>query len=216
MLSPVFKWSEIPDTPTSPGVYAWYYTPEIADFDIDKTINQLNSLKNGGSHKEAQILLNVFFEKFLFKYFSEDPYEVSLKGPLKPRYKGELAHVSSLSETLLERIIEEPKRLKTIQSTLKLSVPEFASPIYIGMSVNIRKRLIKHKSLIEQFYSRNEKSDIFQSSDKDQCFAWQIYSRNIHPPNLFVIAKEIGGDSKNYVDIENILNRIHFPIFGRN
>ncbi|WP_372966459.1 hypothetical protein [Marinobacter sp.] len=214
--SPVYKWSEIPETPPAPGVYAWYYTPDISDFDTNKTIETLESLKRNGETKEAKKLLTDFFDKFLFRYFTEDPYEVSLKGPLKPKYKGALSHVPSLSETLLDRIVEDPDRLNAIQSTLKLSVPDFASPIYIGMSSNLQKRLTKHKALIEKYYSNSTKEVSINSADRDQCFAWQIYSRKINPPSLFVIAKEVLGGSKNYVDIENILNRIHFPVFGRN
>lgn len=216
MTPTLFKWREISDTPTGPGVYAWYCTPVISDFDINSTIEDLTPLIAANNVKAAKSLLNDFFEKFLFKYFTEDPYEVSLSGPLKPKYRGEISHIPSLSDSLLDRILEDPNRLKAIQSTLKTTVPSFASPIYIGMSETLRARLTKHKALIEKLYSKPHKPGSINKADQDQCFAWQVFSRGIDPSTLFVMTKDIQCDAKNYVDIENILNRIHFPVFGRN
>ncbi len=212
----IFKWVEISEAPRKPGVYAWYYVPEITNFDIDDAIKELIKKKEKNDHVGARKMLSQFLDKFLFKYFAEDPYNVALRGPLKPKYEGTLKHIPSVSESLLDRIVEDPHRLRTMQKILKESAPNFASPIYIGMSENLHVRLLRHKNLIERFFSGKLTENATEYKDRDQGFAWQIYCRNINPPDLFVTLKVIEDGQNNYIDIENILNRIHFPIFGRN
>ncbi|MER9700761.1 hypothetical protein [Mesorhizobium sp. M0146] len=116
---------------------------------------------------------------------------------------------------MLDRIVEEPARLATIRQVLEASAPHFASPIYIGMSEKLRLRLKRHKALIEKY---GELPDIALSEEeqRDQSFAREVRARNIPPSRLFVVATVISGPPGTYVDIENILNRIHYPLLGRN
>lgn len=210
-----YSWHEIGDVPAQPGVYAWYYTPEITAFDLADITAAVVNFKASGEPNAAKDAIRIFLEQSVFSYFREQPYSAQLRGALKPRYEGMIEHRPTLSESLLDRIVEEPARLATIREVLEGSAPHFASPIYIGMSERLRIRLKRHKSLIEKY---GELPDLGGSEEdkRDQSFAREIRVRNIPPSRLFVVAKVISGPAGSYVDIENILNRIHYPLLGRN
>lgn len=218
----IFQWQEISDIPKKPGVYAWYFSPEITDFDLAETIRKIISLKLDNNNSSAEEIIHRFLSDNIFRYFQEDPYEASLCGPMKPRYSGTLSHQPTLSKSLIDRILEEPERLKSIKLVLERSAPHFASPLYIGMAEKLGRRLMQHKKLIERY--RNELTtqegwglrtkDI---EETDHSFALEICRREILPSRLFVVVTVFNNQSqKEYVDIENILNRIHYPLLGRN
>lgn len=218
-----FGWTEISRVPSKPGVYAWYYNPEITDFDLEQTIKRIDELTQENNISSARETVKNFLEKFLFDYFTEDPYQVSLRGALKPKYEGQINHIPSLSQSLVDRIVFSPDKLKTIKAVIEKSAPFFSSPIYIGMAEDLNKRLHLHKKLIEKYrseilkaFSFNKVSGNDNKEIRDQSFAWQVCKRNISPAKLFVVIKIIDETEHGYLDIENILNRIHYPLFGRN
>lgn len=215
----IYSWTEISGIPQEPGIYAWYYSPEITDYDLELAINQINIFKQNNDIQSALKLIEIFLEKNIFKYFQEEPYQVSLDGALKPKYEGFVEHKPSISESLVERILDNPERLKTVKNVVQSSAPNFASPIYIGMSDKLGKRLRQHKRLIEKYRSNpifNQNLGMVDKEKSDQCFAMEVCRRNILPARLFVVISLITNDGKRYIDIENILNRIHYPLLGRN
>jgi hypothetical protein len=217
----VFRWREIGDVPPEPGVYAWYYRPEITDFDLQQIVQTVTTLKENGQEAKAAESVRSFLQDNIFRYFKEQPYQTVMRGPLKPKYEGLLEHMPSLSEDLVRRLVEDPRRLRTIKQVLEASAPHFASPIYIGMSERLRTRLARHKKLIEKYENepvieRRPEDLTPEGERRDQSFAQEIRARNIPPARLFVVVHVIEGVKDEYVDIENILNRIHYPLLGRN
>ena len=221
----VYEWTELSQIPAMPGVYAWYYKPELTSYDIENVIKIIRKHKKEGDLTSAHSSIKLFLEEYIFKYFIEDPYKVILRGPLKPKYEGQIEHIPTISDSLIDRIIKSPDKLKIIKMVLENSAPQFASPIYIGMSEDLRRRLNGHKKLIESFNKQKLKfsgrSDTITDKDenkniRDKNFAFQICKRNIVPSHLFVMIKVITDSENSYIDIENILNRIHHPLFGRN
>lgn len=221
----IYRWTEISDVPKKPGVYAWYYSPEITDYDLQKVIQSLSKMNNDNRDEASAELVTEFLYKNIFRIFQEEPYEATVKGSLKPEYKGCLEHKPHISESLVSRIIEKPERLQTIKDVLESSTPNFSSPIYIGMSDKLGNRLKQHKRLIEKYYEgalriennniKNSKKDV-SSSQKDQSFAAEVYKRKMIPSRLFVITNILDDLGNRYIDIENILNRIHYPLLGKN
>ena len=114
-------WYEISNAPTGPGVYAWYYKPEITTFDLQKITSRINELRRAEGKSEAKKAVRDFLEDSLFRYLTKQPYTASLTGPLKPNYEGTTAHIPNVSDTLLERIVESPERLETMRKILHIS-----------------------------------------------------------------------------------------------
>lgn len=197
------------------GVYAWYYAPEITSFDLDRVVAEVTALKASDGTSAAKDAVRSFLDENVFRYFREQPYDAQLRGALKPRYQGQIEHVPHLSDSLLDRIVEEPARLVTIRTILDSCAPDFASPLYIGMSECLRTRLKRHKSLIEK-YGELSGGHTSEEAQRDHSFAREIRMRSIPPTRLFVITKVVSSQSGVFVDIENILNRIHYPLLGRN
>ncbi|HYC06242.1 MAG TPA: hypothetical protein VED40_23340 [Azospirillaceae bacterium] len=198
-----------------PGVYAWYFSPEITDYDLECLVSDIESLKAVGDNKGAASLLAEFMLSNVFSYFAEQPYQATLTGPLMPKYTGTIHHAPALSPDLVARLVDEPSRLLTLKRVLEGSAPYFSSPLYIGMSDSLRTRLMQHKRLIERLQDAPAASEGF-AEDRDHSFAREVVARGMPTARLFVIAEVIDTSDRSYVDVENILNRIHYPLLGRN
>jgi hypothetical protein len=212
----LYRWEEIGDTPGDTGVYAWYYKHTLTDFDINKLIIDLKKL---GSKDSASRVL-AFLQTHLFQAFVEEPYDAAVRGPLKPTYQGKLANVASISPDLIDRIVAQPSRLWAIKKVLADAVPEFASPVYIGMAVSLRSRLGRHKRLIERYMAAGGTSvddELLTLPEKnDHSFARDVVRRGFSTNGLAVAVRLIDSPESVHLEIENILNRINFPLCGRN
>ena len=216
-----YQWSEVPSIADVPGIYAWYYMPEITQFDICKLIESVQIHVSKGDTAVAHKEVECFLEQFIFRYFTEEPYQTIMRGPLKPTYEGQLHHRPGISTALIERLVDDPERLRTVKEVLENSAPDFASPIYIGMSEKLGRRLKHHRKLIEKYRAKRPATPFasdteFGADQRDQSFARQIAEREINPQRLFVMIRPINPGANHYVDLENILNRIHYPLLGRN
>lgn len=207
------SWSEIDTAPETSGIYAWYAKLSISKADISDAINRVSSAKLIGIIA-AREEVDQTLERFIFGPYRESPYEVLLRGQLKPKYGGEISHEPVKSESLINRLVENPERLSIIADVLKIASPSFTAPLYIGMATNLRKRLRQHSTKISELREFRNTSDMLESNEAG--FAKQVAARNFDPTNLFVQIAEIPVDSTEHNDIENILNRINYPIFGRN
>lgn len=206
-------WAEIVSAPALPGVYAWYYSPEITDYDLEQTIAQLKACRDI-DRPAAEELVRTTLDRRVFKHFREEPYRALIQGPLKPTYTGTLEHTFQVSGGLVQRIVDDPDRLRTIRNVLDMSAPMFASPLYMGMAGELRSRLATHKALIERYRLHRQGEEPVRNSDAG--FAWQVAKRKIPPDRLIVFTCTTAADDKTAVDIENILNRIYYPILGKN
>lgn len=118
------------------------------------------------------------------------------------------------TSTLVDRLIKQPERFRTIADVLASVAPGFTAPLYIGMAHNLRSRLRTHKRRITELRDNGVSPNTDELSDAG--FANQVARRGFEPTHLFVMVAEVPVDTTEHNDIENILNRINFPIFGRN
>lgn len=207
------NWSEIDLAPETPGVYAWYSRLVISKADIEAAIKRIaEAKKNGDLHARAEV--EDVLDRFVFSPYRETPYQVSLRGQLKPKFSGEVAHEPSKSESLMGRLASNPERLRTISEVLKTAAPWFTAPLYIGMAINLRNRLKQHRNKIVELRDLQGHGSVDDTIEAG--FANQIVARNFDPTNLFVHIAEVTVDTGEHNDLENILNRINYPIFGRN
>lgn len=210
-----FPWHLVDDAPETPGLYAWYYKTILPRHDVDNLITEVGA----ASHERAVELVSAFFRSFVFRPLEEEPYHAVIEGKLKPKYQGKLAHISSVSEDLVKRVANDVERIRAIADALECCVPHFASPVYIGMSKSLRTRLRQHKRLIEKFIqARRECSEVVEIGDDeaDLSFAKDVARRGLVPNRLVVFVTPVRTAGDEYKDIENLLNRLYFPLCGRN
>lgn len=207
-------WSEIEQAPNSPGIYAWYSRLEISRADIEQVIRKINTAKLAGD-AQARAEVEDALDRFIFNPYKEAPYQVSLRGQLKPKYDGEVSHEASKSESLILRLMDNPERFRAMAKILKLAAPWFTAPLYIGMAIDLKVRLRQHRDKIVELRDQSQGQST-TANVADAGFANQVVARNFDPTNLFVHIAEIDVDTSEHNDLENILNRINYPIFGRN
>jgi hypothetical protein len=204
-------WGAIGSVSEQPGVYAWYYNPRFATFDR-KALEEALETDPQPSTVEA------FIERHLFRYFKESPYEATIRGQLKATYVGELAETRLMSPDLARRLAEDAARRAVLWDALELMAPLFAAPLYIGMARNLRTRLRQHKSLIEGGLEKLHVSP--QGNERitrDAGFATEVLRRRIPTERLSVFILTLPREAKETAaDVENLLNRINYPVLGRN
>ncbi len=193
------------------GLYAWYYDLSIGDHDIKKLIELLESNINISDNYKS---VSDFLEKNFFIFFKEDNYKTKITGKLMPTFVGDLLHVEQCSESLVNKIVNSPTVLWDIKKIINEISVGFSSPIYIGMSENLQSRINNHKRLIEKF--KNERIRIDNFDDRDENFAARIISRGMIETNLRVVVKYVSSDKNIHNLMENLLNRVNYPILGRN
>ena len=212
------RWVDLQQAPPSPGVYAWYYEPEITDFDLDAALILIRERMGAGDRAGAEAAVTTLLSEHVMSYFRQDPFDVVLSGPLKPRHVGSAEHDQRLSPALVQRLLEDPDRLLPLRDILQGSAPYFASPLYVGMSDDLRTRLARHRTLIEKFRRegfRRAPSDAAVQSE-EAGFARRVVDRRIPPDRLFVMICETDQVIGLHVDVENLFNRMYYPILGRN
>jgi hypothetical protein len=206
-------WSEIDLAPDTPGIYAWYSRLVISKADIEEVIKRITAAKQVGD-APARHEVEAALERFIFSPYRETPYQVFLRGQLKPKFSGEVAHDASKSDSLVGRLANNPERFRAVSDVLKTAAPWFTAPLYIGMATNLRSRLRQHKNKIVELRESQGQGSTDDSAEAG--FANQVVARSFDPTNLFVHIAEVNVDTGEHNDLENILNRINYPIFGRN
>jgi hypothetical protein len=214
-----YRLHELKQAPEGPGVYSWYYAQELSDRDIEDVIRDVLALTDVD---ERTGMIESFLGRHLFRYYREAPYDVSITGAMKPSYAGRIDHQAPVSSTLVLRLSENPERLRGLKQLLRSAVPHFASPIYIGVAASLRQRLLRHKALIEKYSNARSLDDLTPETDEPEdaivhSFAREVcVDRRMITPNLIVYAMECRVDPDLRYDVENLLNRINYPLCGRN
>lgn len=200
------------EIPTGHGVYAWYYLPKLSKVDIERFYTKH---QDSGFTKDN---INEFLSQHLFGFFEEEAYNVKLSGPLKPKYEGSVEHVDQCSNSLIESVISGNLHIHDIKNLLTNLDESFLSPIYIGMAKNLSQRVNHHKNKIRDLRTKIQPlGDIISSeNDRDSNFAKRVVERGYIDSFLFVIVNELKVDEGLQSVAENIMNRINYPILGRN
>lgn len=210
-----FAWQELTTSPEEPGIYAWYYRPSLSSFDVDRLLEQLNVAQDVVTGRR---LVREFLSKRLLSYFEEPPYTVRVSGALKANYEGEIAHSSTISDSLIERLHAEPQRIRELATVLPRLAPNFTAPLYVGMASNLRRRLTGHKRYIETLLEGARLPEGQDSErSRDHSFAEEVYNRGMRPAGLQVMTLALPEEQAAIaVDVENLLNRLNYPVLGRN
>lgn len=160
-------------------------------------------------HTQPQVYHEIFKQRELHSL---------IRGTLQDNYEGRLTAKSYTFGSIQD------------QSLLIEAVSQFAPPIYIGISINLQRRIITHVKMLNEFVYSSQEARSYEVSDTEidsekesQYFAQRIGSviRKANPSidiNCFVI-KIIKLD-KNYskkklFEVEKFLNRTFIPYYGR-
>lgn len=198
---------------TNSGVYAWYYNVNISEFDSEKFFEVLTATENV---VDKQKIVKDFLVKNIFNFFKYPDYDAKISGPLIPTFSGKLTYEVDLTDSLVEKIVSKPELVFEIKSAINGMAPEFSSPLYVGMASNLKRRLIQHKNLISSI--KESKSIRFDDdiSLAERNFAARVVSRDFILDDLFVCVSDVKSDNGLHNVVENIINRINYPILGRN
>jgi len=212
------NWRQINNqhVPGKSGIYAWYYDHSLSDFDIQKVIDTLNQMSNTSLKKEC---VRDYLHEYLFSFYAESPYDAHIAGKLKATYIGQLVHKQDVSDSLVERIVESPFVLYEIKKVLSSITHSFTSPLYIGMAKNLSTRLKRHKALIEKYRTNGVASSVGSNSENDTSdhnFASRVVEKKFTETKLYVVIQTLDEEGSLHNVMENILNRINYPILGRN
>lgn len=205
----MLDWSGLDQAPQLPGLYAWYYRPLLTPVDVKRLIENLNAESDFSKRK---VIVASFLEKHIFSNFKELPYRAELSGQLKPKYAGELLHQPTISSSLLERVAERPETAWDLKQLFDSDLHFLSSPIYIGMAKNLKQRLGQHSGKINDLRSAGL---VAADLEEDSAFANTVVSRKMYPPQLSVCI-QVYDDVDKIANLENLLNRVFFPVFGRN
>ncbi len=218
-----FRFSEVTSAPNTPGVYSWYYRIELTDKDIARCIEDIEL---ESSQDARDTVMRDFLETHLFRYYKEVPYFVTMTGQLKAQYEGHIDHRPNVSPSMIRRLSVTPNNLYELKRTLKLAIPLFASPIYIGVAKRLRDRLLQHVQLIDHLQNLRASAigniqPLFkggtEDEDRDHKFAYEVSMvRGFRTSSLIVNTLELPVENSIRYDLENILNRINYPLCGRN
>ena len=210
-----YNWYNIDLIPRLPGVYSWYYTPELTEQDIEIFINTVTGYKNENENSICKKYIEEFIVNRMYSFFKEEEYGVSLEGKLKPTYTGFVKNDLKVSDNLIDRLLKDPQKIYQIKTTLDSCVPESSSPIYIGMAENLYDRVNTHRRLITKFRKKYKDNQEITDHTKDESFAKRIAERNFLPTNLKIFIFQIE-EQNNIIEVEHILNKINYPLLGRN
>lgn len=214
-----YYFNQIESIPEQSGLYAWYYQINLSDRDIEKCVEGVKATTD--DKKKIQMVSFFLYEK-IYKYYSETPYKVNIEGALKPKYAGTIDYIPNISESTVKEIVENPELLYLLKQALVDSIPDFSSPIYIGVATNLRTRLLQHKKLIEKYLNMSffeTAASTLPGSElsRDHSFAKDVsIVRKFNVANLIVCVRPYKDGKKNLSCVENIFNRIYCPLCGRN
>jgi len=160
-------------------------------------------------HTKPQVYHEVFKQRELYSF---------VRGTLQDNYEGQLT--------------AKPYTFDIIQdkSLLIEAVRQFSPPIYIGISINLQKRIRTHIKMLNKFvYSRqgDEVSDIsgteIDSEKESQYFAQRIGtvirnskdSIDINSFTIKIMQLDKNCPKRKLLEVEKFLNRTFIPYYGR-
>ena len=236
-----YEYKKIGDIPSECGIYAWYLPIQIRGSNaknpeklVDKLIQYADALKRPEARLELKGHLSMKQEGII----KQIPY--GSEGNLHSNGLQKIIDDEE-SRGMMVKILNMASYEEKDERILSVNPGALLTPLYIGISIDLNKRMKDHASGINkeldllQNASRNqvntieddeEEEDLITPDKRISVFSKRIAQR-IHsaalfkPDNLVVFALplEIPGDKekirKAVEAMETLLNRVHYPAFGR-
>ncbi len=249
MLPPYIKcfdFNEVENAPSAPGVYAWYAKLQIGIADWRSNFDHNNNDLGEFNLRQLLVLHSGKFDPPKYQIKAKSNFELEWKGELTPQLaqsfdkylaNGNEADWKIEDKNKLKEVkkiqlpFKKEKTRATLVKMLEETCPFFSSPIYIGKSDNIKRRLKEHADDIKKFSralsSEPEKRQILieHIRNNESSFAARVTALGFAPEQLRVYVFDLqeledGNYSNDELEtfastIEWLLNRWHRPIAGR-
>ncbi|MBU5612637.1 hypothetical protein [Geomonas azotofigens] len=241
----VLDFNEIEKATVSPGLYAWYGKTHIAVPDFKRAVDN-----DGVDYGEIRLRNSI--AKHTLRY-QLSPFDLHGKGAFGTKWKGSLDDLSRdyHQNIILGRVNEQEinakddrdfyKFLKDVTKNqasrqflvkvLTAAAPFLTSPIYLGVSKNLKDRLSDHVKLYLSLKEHTSQNDDYLRQLKERIleggtdFAHRAVAMDFNPEHLFVVTLDMKRFVQSEYDIDTLrkfagtaewlLNRWHRPFAGR-
>ncbi len=207
-----YAWDELAAAPEEPGLYAWYLNPDLRVADLN---SKSATIENIGT---------------LAKQLRIPDMEVTADGHLSLQLSGHLNHkhvgheADDAVSALIDDVLSTDGGRRLFAQIFGAARPCFMSPLYIGVTINLRERIADHRIAIEREQQRAALG-IGSEDMAVQSFARQVWIRQIPWRRLFVHVLPLKSlcDPSTTPDmqrrvaeaVETLLNRLFYPVLGR-
>ena len=201
-----FQGSEIVETPAQPGIYAWYYRPQAAGNNVPDILGQL--IKTPFRVK-TEIAM-----RYRVIWTAESEVDV-LHGAERQPADRVVANTVTDGGELIKSLLQHAM------------VPYFATPLYIGISRNLSRRVKEHYDSLTQFWETDAPvnsyleqnphaavEDVLDQFNLNHSFPLNARVKGIAPNDLVVCVFPVE-DQEKLRDLEQILQILADPICGR-
>lgn len=217
----VLEYTELHKAKKKPGIYAWYAKPSIGEMDIchDDNFQSLINIIGGYMTAHHPPILDVRIEASFYHRWERQIDENSHK-EWRSKLINEIRKLDELG------FFKHEDAKKIIVEMFKATVPYIASPLYIGSTGNLYRRLDEHKrELDEVFILTRGGTNGIETNELDS-FAKRAIHRRFRPANLMVWVIFIESESESESESEDpslrllcyfvewVLNGCHAPKLG--
>jgi len=228
-----FSVQDVGKAPEQPGLYAWYGKLDVGPADWAEHLVD-------GEDLGARLLRDVlrrhttrFQNRGLHAEVSSSSFRMKWTGELSDVTTPELAELltdrlpagqSPDDRRLLPQALEHAKLREALVTTLQITSPILSSPLYIGVSDNLRRRLGDHVRALYRLMRSDDRSCDLEPDQRDD-FASRAHDQGFTDATLEVFTFNLGellstdlrGEQLQAVRLaaEFILNRWHRPVLGK-
>lgn len=201
-----FQGSEIVETPAQPGIYAWYYRPQASGNNVSDILGQL--IKTPFRVK-TEIAM-----RYRVIWTAESEVDV-LHGAERQPADRVVANIVTDGGELIKSLLQHAM------------VPYFATPLYIGISRNLSRRVKEHYDSLTQLWETDAPvnsyleqnphaavEDVLDQFNLNHSFPLNARVKGIAPNDLVVCVLPVEAPEK-LRDLEQILQILADPICGR-
>lgn len=218
--------------PDDPGIYAWYARLTLADDDWKPQVN-------GGVDLATRYLTNAVSD--YARVHQPNPLHVRGTGTYRLNWSGTLRRDSiadsitdnegTVVDNKLDGLAAQHDLRRLLITLLRAATPVFASPLYIGVSTNLRLRLAAHRADYENARAqiRLDPSIATKMQFEGDSFGSRLAATGLQlehlqcwilPANLTLADTSGDSDAINSPRVvaettEWILQRIFLPVLGR-
>lgn len=141
---------EVGRAPEGPGIYAWYLSVPFGEFDWQPLV------QDGVDQAVESFLLGILRYS---DYYGPESLELKARAVYDAEWRGSITAPGMRADIdRLQKSAEDVNHRRVLVTLLSAAIPDFASPAYIGVAVDLRARLKQHLADYEKAREALKKS----------------------------------------------------------